>query len=148
MRTSIATVCISGTLEDKMLACARAGFDGIEIFEQDLLVSPLSPEEIRARAARLGLTLDLYQPFRDFEGVEEPVLLENLRRAEAKFRLMNRLGIGTMLLCSNVGTATIDDDGLAVTQLGRLGDLAASYGIRITYEALAWGRYVNTYGHS
>ena len=28
MRTSIATVCISGTLEQKMLACAKAGFDG------------------------------------------------------------------------------------------------------------------------
>jgi len=148
MRTSIATVCISGTLEDKMLACARAGFDGIEIFEQDLLVSPLSPEEIRARADRLGLTLDLYQPFRDFEGVEEAALLENLRRAEAKFRLMNRLGIDTMLLCSNVGTATIDDDGLAAEQLRRLGDLAASYGVRIAYEALAWGKFVNTYGHS
>ena len=71
MRTSIATVCISGTLEQKMLACAKAGFDGIEIFEQDLTVSPMSPEEVRALAARLGITLDLFQPFRDFEGVEQ-----------------------------------------------------------------------------
>ena len=42
MRTSIATVCLSGTLEEKMQAAALAGFDGIEVFEQDLVVSPSS----------------------------------------------------------------------------------------------------------
>ncbi len=148
MRTSIATVCLSGTLEEKMHACAKAGFDGIEIFEQDLLVSPHSPEEIRARAAQLGLSLDLYQPFRDFEGVPEELLAENLYRAEAKFRLMQTLGMDLMLLCSNVGTATIDDDELAAAQLRRLGDLAARYGIRIAYEALAWGTFVNDFEHA
>jgi 4-hydroxyphenylpyruvate dioxygenase len=71
MRTSIATVCLSGTLDEKLRAAARAGFDGVEIFEQDLIVSPDSPEAIAAQAAELGLTLDLFQPFRDFEGVAE-----------------------------------------------------------------------------
>lgn len=148
MRTSIATVCLSGTLEEKMLACAKAGFDGIEIFEQDLLVSPMSPEEVKAMAARLGLSLDLFQPFRDFEGVSEEQLQANLHRAEAKFQLMNRLGMDLVLLCSNVATATIDDDELFVRQLRQLSDLAAKYGVRIAYEALAWGKYVNTYQRS
>ena len=148
MRTSIATVCLSGTLEEKMHACANAGFDGIEIFEQDLLVSPCSPGEIRSRRRSLGLTLDLYQPFRDFEGVPEQLLADNLYRAEAKFRLMNELGMDLMLLCSNVGTASHDDDDLAAAQLRRLGDLAARYGIRIAYEALAWGKFVNDFEHA
>ncbi|MDO2934763.1 TIM barrel protein [Paeniglutamicibacter sulfureus] len=148
MRTSIATVCISGTLEQKMLACAKAGFDGIEIFEQDLTVSPMSPEEVRALADRLGLTLDLFQPFRDFEGVDEATLRANLARAEAKFRLMGQLGIDTMLLCSNVGTATIDDDELFASQIRALAKLAVEHGVKIAYEALAWGKFVNTYQHS
>ena len=148
MRTSIATVCLSGSLEEKMYACARAGFDGIEIFEQDLLVSQMSPEEVRALAARLGLSLDLFQPFRDFEGVDEDTLKENLRRAEAKFQLMQRLGIDLILLCSNVATATINDDELFAAQIRQLADLAATYNVRIAYEALAWGKYVNTYQHS
>ncbi len=63
----MATVCISGTLADKLHACADAGFDGVEIFEPDLLAAPESPEEIAALAARLHLTLDLYQPMRDVE---------------------------------------------------------------------------------
>ncbi len=148
MRTSIATVCLSGTLEEKLRAASRAGFDGVEIFEQDLIVSPLSPEAVRELAGDLGITLDLYQPFRDFEGVDEEQFAANLDRAHAKFTLMRRLGIGTMLLCSNVGTATISDDAVAAGQLHRLGDLAAQFDIDVAYEALAWGRFVSEYDHA
>lgn len=148
MRTSIATVCLSGTLAEKMRAAADAGFDGIEIFEQDLVVSPHTPAQIRQRAADLGLSLDLYQPFRDLDGVEEDVFRDGLRRLEAKLDMARELGIDTMLLCSNVGTATIDDDEVCAEQLRRAGELAAGYGIRLAYEALAWGRFVNDFEHA
>ncbi|CAM5243487.1 hypothetical protein SALBM311S_11261 [Streptomyces alboniger] len=69
MRTSIATVSLSGSLTEKLTAAARAGFDHVEIFENDLLASPLTPEEIRTHCADLGLTVDLYQPMRDIEAV-------------------------------------------------------------------------------
>ena len=145
MRTSIATVCLSGALTDKLHAAAEAGFDGVEIFEPDLVASPASPEEVVALAARLGLTLDLYQPFRDAEGVTEAEFEGVLRRARAKFALMQRLGTDTMLVCSNVATATIDDDEVSASQLRRLGEEAAAHGVRIAYEALAWGRFVDDY---
>ncbi|MFF3442769.1 bifunctional sugar phosphate isomerase/epimerase/4-hydroxyphenylpyruvate dioxygenase family protein [Streptosporangium sp. NPDC002721] len=148
MRTSIATVSISGTLTEKLVAIAAAGFDGVEIFENDLLVCPYSPEEIRARAADLGLGIDLYQPFRDFEAVPAPVLAANLERAERKFRVMERLGADLLLVCSNVSPAAIGDDALAAEQLRRLAERAAEHGIRIAYEALAWGRHVNEYLHA
>ncbi|WP_454856752.1 TIM barrel protein [Promicromonospora soli] len=148
MDKSIATVCLSGSLEDKLYACADAGFDGVEIFEPDLVVNDRSPEEIRALADRLGLSLDLYQPFRDFEGVTPDLLEDNLRRARERFETMRRLGINTVLVCSNVATATVGSDQVAAEQLRRLGDLAASYGIRVAYEALAWGRFVDDYRHS
>ncbi|MFH0411256.1 TIM barrel protein [Corynebacterium sp. L4756] len=148
MRTSIATVCLSGTLAEKLRAAADAGFDGVEIFEQDLVVSPHSPEQIRDRAQELGLSLDLYQPFRDLLSVEEDVFQDNLRRLEAKFQLMQRLGMNQILVCSNVATATVDDDEVRVDQLRRAGELAARYGCFISYEALAWGKYVNTYQHA
>ncbi len=148
MRTGIATVCLSGTLKEKMQACAIAGFDGIEIFEQDLVTSPLTPEDVRNMAADLGLTLDLYQPFRDFDSVSEDLLEANLRRAEAKFRLMARLGMDTILVCSNVATASIDSDDLRVEQLGRLAALAGDHGVKVAYEALAWGKYVSDYEHA
>jgi 4-hydroxyphenylpyruvate dioxygenase len=145
MRTSIATVCLSGTLDQKLVAARDAGFEGVEIFEPDLIASPDSPEQIRARAKELGLSLDLYQPFRDFEGVGPDLLEQNLRRAAAKFTLMNRLGIETMLLCSNVATARSGDEQLAAVQLRELGELAGRFGVRVAYEALAWGRFVDDY---
>ena len=148
MRTGIATVCLSGTLKEKMQACAIAGFDGIEIFEQDLVTSPLSPGDVRSMAADLGLGLDLYQPFRDFDGVAPDLLKANLRRAEAKFNLMSRLGMDTILVCSNVATATIDDDAVRAEQLAQLAGLAGDHGIKVAYEALAWGKHVNDYEHA
>lgn len=145
MQTSIASVCLSGGLVDKLHACAEAGFDGVEIMDADLVAAAESPEEIRALCDRLGLRIDMFQPFRDVEGVEDDVFQDTLRRAEAKFEVMKRLGTDLMLVCSNVGTATIDDDELAARQLGELADRAAVHGIRLAYEALAWGRYVNDY---
>ncbi len=68
MRTSIATVCLSGSLEDKMAAAAEAGFDGIE-----------------------------------------------------------------------------HSDEVSAEQLARLGDLAERHSVRVAFEALAWGRYVDDY---
>ncbi|GAB2846617.1 sugar phosphate isomerase/epimerase and 4-hydroxyphenylpyruvate domain-containing protein [Lentzea nigeriaca] len=145
---SIATVCLSGTLEEKLAAAARAGFDGVEIFENDLIASPWSPSEIRARCADLGLSIELYQPFRDFEAVPPQVLATNLRRAERKFELMGELGADLLLVCSSVSPDALDDDDLAAEQLHALADRAAQHGIRIAYEALAWGRFVNTWEHS
>lgn len=148
MRTSIATVCVSGTLEEKLEACAAAGFDGVELFEQDLVVCALSPAQVRERAERLGLRLDLYQPFPDLEGVGETAFETNLDRLEAKLALMDELGIDTLLVCSNAGEAPVADDAVIASQLRRAGDLAAAHGKRIAYEALAWGSHVSTYRHS
>ncbi|MFC8195295.1 bifunctional sugar phosphate isomerase/epimerase/4-hydroxyphenylpyruvate dioxygenase family protein [Streptomyces sp. NPDC057298] len=148
MRTSIATVSLSGPLTEKLTAAARAGFDGVEIFENDLLASPLSPEEIRARCADLGLSIDLYQPMRDIEALPAEEFARALRRAEHKFRLMERLGADTVLVCSSVSPLAEDDDALAAFQLRRLADLAQDFGVRVAYEALAWGRHVSTYDHA
>ncbi|KRE33709.1 4-hydroxyphenylpyruvate dioxygenase [Mycobacterium sp. Soil538] len=145
MKTSIATVSLSGSLVEKLHACAAAGFDGVEIFEPDLIAGDHSPEEIRALAQRLGLTLDLYQPLRDLEGVDDTAFADNLRRAAATFATARRLGIDTVLVCSNVATATIDDDGVSAGQLRRIGDVAQTYGVRIAFEALAWGRFIDDY---
>nr|WP_203691076.1 sugar phosphate isomerase/epimerase and 4-hydroxyphenylpyruvate domain-containing protein [Streptomyces sp. SID12488] len=135
-------------MTEKLTAASRAGFDGVEIFENDLLASPLTPEEIRARCADLGLTIDLYQPMRDIEAVPEDEFARNLRRARHKFELMRRLGTDTVLVCSSVSPLALDDDALAAAQLRQLAALAQDFGVRVAYEALAWGRHVSTYDHA
>ena len=92
MRHSIATVSLSGTLQEKLEAIAAARFDGVEIFENDLLFSEDTPRQVARQAADLGLKIVLFQPFRDFEGVPDAIFRRNLERAERKFDLMGELG--------------------------------------------------------
>jgi 3-dehydroshikimate dehydratase len=147
-RNSIATVCLSGTLEDRLVAAAEAGFQGVEIFENDLIASLLLPAQVRSLSEDLGLTIELYQPFRDAEGAPAERFAATLRRMRAKLDLMEPLGAPMILVCSSVAPDTIDDDELAVDQLRQLADLAHERGMRIAYEALAWGRHVSTWEHS
>lgn len=148
MRRAIATVCLSGTLEDKLEAIAAARFDGVEIFENDLIYFDGRPRDVRRMAADLGLTIDLYQPFRDFEGVDDARFKRNLDRIERKFDVMEELGTSSLLVCSNVSPDTIPDDERIAAQLQVLAERAAKRNILVGYEALAWGAHVNRYGHA
>ncbi|HDS4948271.1 sugar phosphate isomerase/epimerase and 4-hydroxyphenylpyruvate domain-containing protein [Klebsiella aerogenes] len=143
MLRSIATVSISGTLPEKLHAIAAAGYQGVEIFENDLLYYTGTPRDIRNLAAELGLKITLFQPFRDFEGASRAQFAANLQRAKRKFALMHELGCNTMLLCSNVQPDCSADIELQVADLRMLADLAEQEGIVIGYEALAWGTHVN-----
>jgi 4-hydroxyphenylpyruvate dioxygenase len=148
VRRSIATVSLSGTLDEKLEAIAAAHFSAVELFETDLITFSGTPRDVGRLAADLGLTIDLYQPFRDFEGVSDEVFQHNLDRAERKFDVMAELGAPMMLVCSNVSARTIDDDERAAAQLYALAERAAARNIRICYEALAWGGHVRTFGHA
>jgi 4-hydroxyphenylpyruvate dioxygenase len=148
VRRSIATVCLSGTLADKLAAAAAAGFDAVELFEPDLIAARESPAEVRRRCEELGLEIALYQPLRDFEAVPEERFAANLRRAEGKLAVTEALGADMVLVCSSVSPQAIDDDELAAAQLRELAERAGARGIRIAYEALAWGRHVRDYDHA
>ena len=92
MKTSIATVCLSGGLSEKLQAIAAVGFRGVEIFESDLLTYNGTPAEMAKEVADLGLKVVTFQPFRDFEGMTEPQRLRTFDRAERKFDLMQEIG--------------------------------------------------------
>ncbi|GAB0116115.1 bifunctional sugar phosphate isomerase/epimerase/4-hydroxyphenylpyruvate dioxygenase family protein [Acidisoma sp. 7E03] len=145
---SIATVCLSGTLPDKLEAAAAAGFDAIELFENDLLTFDGTPRDVRRMASDQGLAIVLFQPFRDFEAMPAPIAQRNLDRAERKFDIMEELGTDLILVCSNVREDALDDDARAAADLAELGARAARRGLRIGYEALAWGRHVRRWSHA
>lgn len=148
MRRGIATVSLSGVLTDKLDAIAAAGFDGVEIFDNDLVASPLSPADVARRCADLGLGIDLFQPLRDVEGIAPGQFPATLHRVRRKLEVMRELGATTVLACSNALPDAIDDADLRAEQLHRVGELAASFGVTVAYEALAWGRHVNRVGQA
>lgn len=148
MKKSIATVSVSGMLAQKLAAISAARFDGVEIFENDLLQFSGTPRDVRHMADDLGLSIDLFQPFRDFEGVGAAQLQRNLDRAERKFDLMQELGAPLMLVCSNAQPDTSADCELIAAQLRELADRAGRRGLRIGYEALAWGTQTNRFAQA
>ncbi len=143
MKTSIATVSLSGPLIDKLEAAARAGFDGVEIFENDLLGATEDAAEIGKILRDLGLACTMFQPFRDLEGMPEPQRSAAFARMERKFATMEALGTDLVLLCSNCSPQSTGERERLLADLHELGELAARHGKRIGYEALAWGRHVN-----
>ncbi len=145
---SIATVSISGTLGEKMEAAAAIGFDGVEIFENDLLTFEGSPTDVRYLAESLGLAITCFQPFRDFESMPDPQRARNMDRAERKFDVMQQLGAELLLVCSNVSPASIDDDSRATADLLEMAERAHKRGLRVGFEALAWGRNINKWRHA
>ncbi|MEJ8280152.1 sugar phosphate isomerase/epimerase and 4-hydroxyphenylpyruvate domain-containing protein [Pseudonocardia spirodelae] len=147
-RLALATVCLSGTLQDKLAAAATAGFDGVEIFAPDLLADPAPPSEIGARCRDLGLSVDLYQPLRDIDSTDPDRFAANLRRADATFEVMAGLGADTVLVCSSVSPDAVADTDRLAGQLHTLAGRAHERGLRIAYEALAWGRHVGTWDAS
>ena len=88
MRTSIATVSISGMLDAKLAAIAAAGYDGAEIFENDLLSTHLSAREVGSLMRDLGLACTMFQPFRDLEGLPPALRTRAFDRLERKFDVM------------------------------------------------------------
>jgi len=143
MLTSIATVSISGTLDRKLAVIAEAGYEGVEIFENDLLGFDGTALDVARMMTDLGLVCTCYQPFRDFEGLTGTLRRRAFDRAEFKFDVMQALGADLLLVCSSVHPEASGDSERAVEDFRELAERAASRGLRIGYEGLAWGRFVN-----
>ena len=143
MKTSIATVSINGTLKEKIYAIAKAGFDGVEIFENDFLTNNLSPKEVKKLVKDHGLEITLFQPFRDFEGMPDQHRKRAFDRAKKKFEIMEELETNLILICSNTSNISLGGIDRAANDFYELGEIAKERSIKVGYEALAWGKYIN-----
>ena len=145
MRTAIATVCLSGVLNEKLEAIAAAGFKHVELFENDLLSFAGTAPEVRKMADGLGLEIITFQPFRDFEGMPGDRRDRVFQRAERKLDVMAELGCDLLMVCSNISPESIGGIDRAAEDLRELGERAHKRGMRVAFEALAWGRHINDY---
>jgi 4-hydroxyphenylpyruvate dioxygenase len=145
MKLAIATVCLSGVLNEKLEAIAAAGFKSVELFENDLLSFNGTLADVRRMVADLGLEIVTFQPFRDFEGMPDERRDRAMQRAERKFDVMGELGCDLLMVCSNVSPDAIGGIDRAAGDLRELGERAAKRGLRVGFEALAWGRHINDY---
>ncbi|WP_244303464.1 bifunctional sugar phosphate isomerase/epimerase/4-hydroxyphenylpyruvate dioxygenase family protein [Roseibium sediminis] len=144
MRLSVATTSVPGDLSEKLAAISAAGFTGIELYEPDLTGFAGSPDEIRKQVEDLGLRIEVFHPFHDFEGLDGESRFSAFERLELKLDLLNQLGAKTLLVGSTAHPQASPNEEDHLRDLTELADRASARGIKIAYIALPWGRFVQT----
>ncbi|BEI85755.1 hypothetical protein CcaverHIS002_0600420 [Cutaneotrichosporon cavernicola] len=155
------------SMERKMAAAAYAGFDSIEIFDQDWdawrdayasdlglapskydgdVVSIAAAKALGGLASSHKLRISCWQPLRQFEGWADPAKREASRQhAAGVLSLLPHLGTDLLLVCSTTALAphSTADFATAVEDLAWLADQGARYNppIRIMYEGLSFGTH-------
>lgn len=151
-------------LVPKLQIAAHSGYEGIELFYEDLEYHAdkhfggKSSEELSRAAAHiqslchsLHLEIICLQPLMHFEGLRDASSRDAaFERARLWFRLANILGTPIVAVPSSfLSTSEITDDReVIVRDLQQLSDLATTYSIRLVYEALSWGTYVDHWEQS
>jgi 2-keto-myo-inositol isomerase len=144
-RFAMNTATIAGTLEEKLLAMSDAGFSKIELWSKDLVDHPGGVEGGVKTIRESGMTVANFKLLRDYEGLYGSARDYKLDVASSLMDLMDRIDAKLLLVVSSTNpNATGDIDTLGL-DLAALGSVAEPRGIRIGYEALSWGRWVNDY---
>jgi len=145
MKRGISSLSFSGPLHRKIEAAASAGYDGIEIFREDLVGCDGTPAEVGRFCTEAGLEVLSLQSLRDFEAGPERLREWNLKRAGRFLDLAAEIGAPLLIVCANTRRDTVDDPDRAAADLAALADLAAERGLRLGYEALATSAVVRSY---
>jgi sugar phosphate isomerase/epimerase len=95
-----------------------------------------------------GLRATGFQVLRDFEGLSGHLHAYKVDIAKAMLEMCHALGSKVLLVCSSTSAHASGDADLLVRDLQKLAMLALPLDIRIAYEALSWGRFVNEYPQS
>lgn len=150
-------------LDVKIAEARNAGFQGLEIFWDDLVcaakrINPTSTEKDEAamlRATRYtkelcdtnGLVVMALQPFLNYDGVlDETKHQEHITKLKLWFKVAKILGTDLIQVPSQMNlegtTGNFDKIVADIREIGELG-LQEDPPIRFAYEALAWGAHLD-----
>lgn len=151
-------------LPGKLMQAAAHGFEGIELFYDDLDCYATrtfqgdhleAARQTRRLCERLGLTIICLQPFSLYEGLLDRAESDRLvsEKLLKWFTLARALGTDLIQVPSNFlgpdpetgAPRTTGDRVVIVRDLQRLADLGAGAGFRFVYEALCFGDHIDTW---
>lgn len=145
-RFSVDTAFLSGTLDERLAAVQGAGFSRITLWAKELMAPSAGGLNVAEESVRnSGLQVSALQVLRDYEGLSGEYLEAKLEVAKSMLHMMQQVGAQLLIVSSCTAPYASADLELIAEQLRLLGDLAAPLGIRIGYEPLSWGRWVNDY---
>jgi sugar phosphate isomerase/epimerase len=142
------TITLAGTLKSKLAAMKAGGFRQVMLMAPDIAGHPGGEQAAVDEVRESGLRPTGFQVLRDFEGLSGHLHDYKVGIAKAMLTMCRALGSKVLLVCSSTSAHASGDDDLIVRDLRKLAMLALPLGIRIAYEALSWGRYVNAFPRS
>ncbi|MGE5171242.1 MAG: sugar phosphate isomerase/epimerase family protein [Rudaea sp.] len=142
------TITLAGTLKTKLAAMKSGGFRQVMLMAADIAGHPGGEQAAVDDVRESGLCPTGFQLLRDFEGLSGHLHDYKVGIAKAMLGMCRALGSNVLLACSSTSAHASGDDEHIVRDLRKLAMLALPLGIRIAYEALSWGRYINEYSKS
>ncbi|MBI3370855.1 MAG: sugar phosphate isomerase/epimerase [Betaproteobacteria bacterium] len=137
------TITMVGPLEAKLAAMRNGGFTQVMLMAPDIAGHPAGE-----RAAVEAVRVTGFQVPRDFEGLSGHLHAYKVDIAKAMLEMFDALGSKVLLVCSSTSAHASGDPDLLTRDVRKLAMLALPLDIRIAYQALSWGRYVNEYPQS
>ena len=142
------TITLAGPLEAKLRAVKAAGFTQIMLNAADIVGHPEGEQAAIAAVRASGLRVTGFQVLRDYEGLSGHLHAYKVEVARAMLEMCHALGSHVLLACSSTSAHAAGQREVLVKDLQKLAMLAVPLNIRVAYEALSWGRYVNEFTQS
>ena len=139
------TITLAGPLEAKLRAVKAAGFTQIMLNSGDIVGHPDGEDAAIAAVRGSGLRVTGFQVLRDFEGLSGHLHSYKVEVAKAMLGMCHALGSTVLLACSSTSAHAVGEPQALKKDLQKLATLAVPLNIRIAYEALSWGRYLNEF---
>jgi sugar phosphate isomerase/epimerase len=137
------TITLAGPIEAKLRAVRDAGFTQIMLSARDLVGHP-DGEAAAIQAVRAsGLRVTGLQVLRDFEGLTGQLHEYKIDVAKSMLEMARAVGAPLLLVCSTTSAHATGDFDVQVRDLQKLAMLAVPLGIRVAFEGLSWGRFVD-----
>ena len=137
------TISLAGPLAAKLRAIEEAGFSQVMFAARDLVGHPdgwhAAVEEVKAS----GLRVTGFQVLRDFEGLSGHLHDYKVDIARSMIEMCAALGSPILLACSSTSRHATNDEALMARDLRKLAMMALPHDIKVAYEGLSWGRYIN-----
>ena len=138
----INTILLGGSTHEKIMAAADAGFDQVELWQQDVddQAGGATEVETTLRSAAIGLTD--FQALMDFDGAPGARRIE--KRSEALGMLNTAVKLGATTVLVPASTDPDCDANRVVDDLRWLCMEANQRALRIAYEGMAWSTLNHT----
>jgi len=137
------TITLAGPIEAKLRAVRQAGFTQIMLSARDLVGHPEGEAAAIRAVLDSGLRVTGLQVLRDFEGLTGQLHEYKIDVAKSMLEMARAVRAPLLLVCSTTSAHAVADFDAHVADLRKLAMLAVPMGVRIAFEGLSWGRFID-----